>query len=78
MYKILINKIKNISVNIEDIVSFSKDNKIVKVNFRKLKSITSDRRWSDLIDEFNLKKKGGNQVNMATKKGSKKGTKKGQ
>lgn len=78
MSNILINKNKQIYVNAKDILDFiwNKNNEI-KVTLYNFDVIVSDRDWSELINEFNIKRKGGNKNNMA-KKPVKKGTKKGQ
>lgn len=78
MCKILINKSKNIYIDIKDILSivYIKKNKTI-VNLKNWKSIAADRQFIELIKEFNIKKKGGDKDNMA-KKPVKKGTKRGQ
>ena len=76
MCKILINKNKNIYVDVKDILSIIYNKKVI-VNLINWKEIISDRRWIELLNDFNCLRKGGNKNNMG-KKPTKKGTKKGQ
>ena len=77
MCKILINKNKSIYVDVKDILSIIYNKKVI-VNLINWKEIISDRRWIELLNDFNCLRKGGNINNMGKKKPVKKGTKKGQ
>jgi len=59
-----------------DILSITYNKKVV-VNLMNWKQIISDRKWIELLNDFNCLRKGGNKNNMG-KKPTKKGTKKGQ
>ena len=76
MCKILINKNKSIYVDVKDILSITYNKKVI-VNLINWKEVISDRKWTELIDDLNNIRKGGDKDNMA-KKPVKKGTKKGQ
>lgn len=59
MCKLLINKKKNINVDIKNILSFISNKKEVNVQLKNWKTIISDRKIKDLMSEFNIKRKGG-------------------